>query len=98
MKSLPELKAFYDKYKGDKLEILGVFLNQLKPRTNLHDVLTDEIKEYFGDKLFQTAIRDSIKIAEASALNQSITEYAPKSTGAEDYISLVQEILEREEK
>lgn len=92
--TVEDIQKFYN----NELEILGVFLNQLKPRTNLHDVLTDEIKEYFGDKLFQTAIRDSIKIAEASALNQSITEYAPKSTGAEDYISLVQEILEREEK
>lgn len=90
--TVEDIQKFYNK----DLEISGVFLNQLKLRTNLHEVLSEEIKEYFGDKLLKTAIRDSIKIAEASALNKSITEYAPRSTGADDFHALVEELIERE--
>lgn len=90
--TIEDIQKFYNK----DLEISGVFLNQLKPRTNLHEVLTDEIREYFGDKLLKSSIRDSIKIAEASALNQAITEYAPKSTGANDFRALVDELMFRE--
>lgn len=90
--TIEDIQKFYNK----ELEISGVFLNQLKPRTNLHEVLTEEIREYFGDKLLTTVVRDSIKIAEASALNLSITEYAPRSTGAEDFLALVNELIERE--
>lgn len=90
--TIEDIQKFYNK----DLEISGVFLNQLKPRTNLHEVLTEEIREYFGDKLLNTVVRDSIKIAEASALNLSITEYAPRSTGAEDFVALVEELIERE--
>lgn len=90
--TIEDIQKFYNK----ELEISGVFLNQLKPRTNLHEVLTEEIREYFGDKLLKTVVRDSIKIAEASALNLSITEYAPRSTGAEDFMALVKELIERE--
>lgn len=90
--TIEDIQKFYNK----DLEISGVFLNQLKLRTNLHEVLTEEIREYFGDKLLNTIVRDSIKIAEASALNQAITQYAPRSTGAEDFNALVQELIERE--
>jgi chromosome partitioning protein len=91
--TIEDVKKFFN----SEVEISGVFLNQLKARTNLHEVLTNEIKEYFGDKVLKTTIRDSIKIAEASALNQSITEYAPTSSVAKDFKKLVDEILEREE-
>lgn len=91
--TVDDIKSYYN----PKLEIAGVFLNQLKKRTNLHEFLTDEIKEYFGDKLLKSTIRDSIKIAEASAMNLAVTAYAPDSSGAEDFTSLVNEILEREE-
>lgn len=91
--TVEDIQKFYN----PTVNIAAVFLNQIKNRTNLHEVLTDEIREYFGDKLLNTSIRDSIKIAEASALNMAITDYAPSSTGAKDFRELVNEILEREE-
>lgn len=91
--TIEEIKKFFN----PEIAISGVFLNQMKSRTNLHEVLSEEIREYFGDKLLNSYIRDSIKVPEASALNMAITEYSKSCSGAKDFKQLVDEILSREE-
>ena len=49
--------------------------------------------ELFGDKLLSTKIRDNIAVAESVVHGLDIFSYAPKSYGAEDYTSLVKEIM-----
>jgi chromosome partitioning protein len=43
--------------------------------------------------VFSAVIRTNVALAEAPASGQSIFEYAPKSTGAEDYMALAEEVL-----
>jgi chromosome partitioning protein len=58
------------------------------------DVVNTIIK-YFGEMVFKTMIRDNIALAEAPSKRMDIFTYSPQSPGAEDYISLCREILER---
>ena len=51
----------------------------------------------YGEKVFQTKIRENIAIAEMPLSGQTIFEYDPKSNGATDYRTLTDEIISREE-
>jgi len=78
------------------IEITGIIATRFDKRKNLNKEVVGKIKEYFGDKIFKTLIRDNIALAEAPSYGQSIFEYSPKSYGAEDYLNLSKEILKRE--
>jgi chromosome partitioning protein len=77
------------------LEITGVIATQFSSQKKLHKEVVDKIKDHFGEKLFKTYIRDNISIAEASSFGKTIYEYKSNSPGAEDYLSLSQEIINR---
>jgi chromosome partitioning protein len=71
----------------------GVLICLHDNRKKLARVVSDTIRAYFGDLVFDTVIRTNVALAEAPASGQSIFEYAPKSTGAEDYSALAKEVL-----
>ncbi len=71
----------------------GVLICLHDSRKRLARAVADTIRTYFGDLVFNTIIRTNVALAEAPANGQSIFEYAPKSTGAEDYASLADEVL-----
>jgi chromosome partitioning protein len=71
----------------------GVLICLHDNRKRLARAVADTIRTYFGDLVFDTVIRSNVALAEAPANGQTIFEYAPKSTGAEDYASLAEEIL-----
>lgn len=71
----------------------GVLICLHDSRKKLARAVADTVRSYFGDLVFQTIIRDNVALAEAPANGQTIFEYAPKSTGAEDYLSLAKEVL-----
>ena len=56
------------------------------------------IEGRYGDKVFNTKIRENIALAEMPLSGQSIFEYDPKSNGAVDYMELAKEIIAKEEK
>jgi chromosome partitioning protein len=73
------------------LEWLGVFLNIADMRTiHSRDALT-QLKERFGERVFDTAIRSSIRYAESAERGVSIVDYRPE-LGA-DYLALAEELL-----
>ncbi len=72
----------------------GVLICLHDNRKRLARAVADTIRAYFGDLVFSTVIRENVALAEAPADGQTIFEYAPKSTGAEDYLSLAKEILD----
>jgi chromosome partitioning protein len=76
-----------------KLKILGALISRFDQRTNLHKAVLDDIKKNFPHKVFDTAIRENIVLAEAPAHAKTIFEYAPTSNGAEDYKNLADEII-----
>lgn len=77
------------------LEIGGVVLTMFDTRTNLSKDIAYELKEHFGDKLFDTLVPRNIKLSEAPSHGLSIMEYEPNSTGAMAYERLTEEILKR---
>ncbi|MBO4235116.1 MAG: ParA family protein [Firmicutes bacterium] len=80
------------------LEIEGVILTMFDGRTNLSMQVVEEVKKYFGEKVYSTVIPRNIRLAEAPSYGMAITQYDPKSKGAEAYLEFADEFLEREGK
>ncbi len=80
-----------------KLEIQGVILSMFDGRTNLSIQVVQEVKSYFGNKVYSTVIPRNVRLAEAPSYGLPITEYDPKSKGAEAYGDFADEFLELEE-
>lgn len=78
------------------LKLGGVFLTQYDSRTNMTNEVFQNLKNYFGENLMETKIRNNISLVEAPALVQNIFDYKPNSNGAIDYEMLAQEILRKE--
>lgn len=77
------------------LELTGIIATKYSERLTLNREVLGTLKEHFGDLLFKTVIRATVKLAEAPSYGQDIFHYAPKSHGAEDYLALCREIIER---
>lgn len=74
------------------IEITGIICTLFDSRKNLNKEVVDHIKDYFGDKVFNTIIRDNVALAEAPSHHKTIFEYDPDSYGAKDYHALANEI------
>jgi len=94
---LIDLYAGVKEHYNPSLEILGVLLTKVDRRTNLADEVAQQVRSYFGQKVFDTEIRVNVSLAEAPGAHVSIFQYAPNSRGAEDYQSLAEEVIARAE-
>ncbi|MCL1803905.1 MAG: AAA family ATPase [Eubacteriaceae bacterium] len=77
------------------LEITGVIMTMYDSRTNLSQLVYEEVRNYFGVKVFETIIPRNVRLAEAPSHGQVISQYDPKSKGAIAYASLVKELISR---
>jgi nitrogenase subunit NifH len=73
-----------------------VVLTMFDDRTNLAQQVMNELKNYFGEKLCTTTIPRNIRLAEAPSHGKAALVYDPRSRGAESYIKLAKEIIERQ--
>lgn len=80
---------------NDSLIISGIIATRYDSRKKLNNEVVSKIKDYFGEKVFPTLIRDNISLAEAPSFGKTIFEYKPDSYGAIDYLNLCREILKR---
>ena len=78
------------------LEIQGVILSMFDGRTNLSIQVVEEVKKYFREKVYSTVIPRNVRLAEAPSFGMPITEYDPRSKGAEAYRDFAEEFLEQE--
>ena len=78
------------------LDIEGVVLTMLDDRTNLAQQVMAELKNFFGEKLCKTTVPRNIRLAEAPSHGKAALVYDPRSKGAESYIRLAKEIIERQ--
>ena len=76
-----------------KLEIEGVLLTMYDSRLNLSSQVADEVKSFFKDKIFDTVIHRNVRLSEAPSFGKPALLYDANSTGAQNYLSLVEEIL-----
>lgn len=77
------------------LDIEGVLLTMFDRRLNLSRQVAEEAKEYFGARVFDTAIPRNVRLAEAPSFGQPIVTYDVMSAGAQSYLDLAQELLAR---
>ena len=75
------------------LKIGGIVITQYDGRKTLNKGVTELIKDAFCDKVFKTIIRDNVTLAEAPVNGKNIYQYNKNSNGAQDYMSLAQEVL-----
>ena len=89
---------------NDQLRLTGIVVCMNEPATKLAAEVTSDAASFFsavddpkcpwqGARLFDTAVRRNIRLAEAPSFGQSIFEYAPHSNGAQDYRQLAEEVL-----
>ncbi len=98
LKGIRKLMDIIDFVKGKinrRLTIVGIICTRYDNRKIHHREVLGKIRESLGDSIFYTVIRENISLAESSSFGQTIFEYKPKSHGAEDYMNLSKEVIER---
>ena len=77
------------------LDIEGVLLTMFDERTNLGQQVANDVRQFFKDKVFDTVIPRNVRLGEAPSHGMPVILYDVKSRGAEAYIALAREVLER---
>jgi chromosome partitioning protein len=77
------------------LDIYGVVMTMYDSRTTLSNDVVEEVRKYFGDKVFKTVIPRSVKMSEAPSHGLPITMYAHANKGAIAYKKLAKEVIKR---
>jgi chromosome partitioning protein len=65
------------------------------PRTTLQQQVSEQLKQYYGDKVFNTVIPRNVRLAEAPSYGVPGVVFDPSSKGAQSYIAFAQEMVER---
>jgi chromosome partitioning protein len=96
-KAMPQLQATIDLVKdlNPGLAIGGIVCTMADRRTNLSQVVEQQIRTKYEKLVFETVIPMNTKLAEAPAAGEPITTYAPTSAGGEAYASLAKEVEAR---
>ena len=77
-----------------KLEIEGVLLTMFDSRLRLSNQVAEEVRSYFGDKVFNTIVQRNVRISEAPSFGKPVILYDATSKGSRNYIALAREILQ----
>lgn len=76
------------------LGIEGILLTMFDARTNLSIQVVEEVKKFFGSKVYASIIPRNVRLSEAPSFGQPIIVYDKNSKGAESYLDLAQEVIE----
>jgi chromosome partitioning protein len=79
-----------------KLEIDGIILTMQDPRINLSEQVSNEIRGYFGDKVFKTPVPRNVRLSEAPSHGKPVIAYDKGSKGSRAYLHLANELINRE--
>jgi len=78
---------------NEQLEIEGIVFTMYDTRTNLSVQVVENVKENLNQRIYNTVIPRNIRLAEAPSFGMPISAYDPKSTGAESYRHLAEEVI-----
>ena len=92
------MSQLHDNGLNSRLELIGVVMTMFDSRTNLSQQVVSEVREHFGDRVFETMIPRSTRLAEAPSFGKPIIHYDKYSAGAAAYELLAQELLVRLDK
>jgi chromosome partitioning protein len=80
---------------NETLDIEGVLLTMYDSRLRLSNQVVEEVKKYFGEKVFRSVVTRNVRLSEAPSFGKPIILYDAVSTGSRNYMDLAQEILVR---
>jgi len=80
---------------NQELSIEGVLLTMYDKRLRLSNQVVDEVKKFFGEKVYTTIIQRNVRLSEAPSYAKPVILYDASSVGAQNYISLASEIIQR---
>lgn len=91
MLSIKQVKKLYN----PTLEVTGILITMFNGRLNLSLQVLDELKKYYSDKLFKTGVVRNVKLSEAPSYGEPIIYYDKHSKGAQAYMDIAEEIIDR---
>jgi chromosome partitioning protein len=80
---------------NDQIEIGGIVMTMFDSRTNLSRQVVDEVRQHFGERVYNTVIPRTVRLSEAPSFGKSILEYDPSGVGASAYRALAREFIKR---
>ena len=80
----------------NRLRFGGIVLTMYDAALELTREVDEEVRDFFGEIVFQTVIPRDVAVSEAPSHGQSVIDYAPRSRGCRAYVELCMEVLERE--
>lgn len=92
VKNINQIKKVFN----PMLKVQGIVLTMFDRRNNLSTMVEKDVRQYFGELVYQTVIPRSVRISEAPSHGKPILIYDFKSVGAQAYINLAKEVLKRE--
>ena len=78
-----------------ELDIEGLLLTMYDSRLRLSNQVVDEVKKHFDEMVFETIIQRNVRLGEAPSYGESIISYDAGSTGANNYLNLAHELIEK---
>ncbi|HPC84795.1 MAG TPA: ParA family protein [Thermoanaerobaculaceae bacterium] len=78
-----------------ELAVEGVLLTLFDERLSLAQQVTEEVRRFFGSSVYSTVIPRNVRLAEAPSFGQTILQYDIRSRGAQAYLALASEVLQR---
>ena len=79
------------------VKALGLLLTMAESRTSLSREIQKQLRDFFGQLVFESVVHRNVLLAEAPSAGESILTYAPKSKASKEYLSLSQEVIARVE-
>src|SRR5262249_59530447 len=79
-----------------RLQLGGIVMTMYDGRTNLSAQVVAEVRQHFGERVYQTVIPRSVRLSEAPSFGKSILEYAPSGAAADGFLALGREFIERD--
>jgi chromosome partitioning protein len=80
---------------NSRLKFGGILLTMYDPALELTAEVDREVRDFFGEVVFQTVIPRDVAVSEAPSHARSVIDYFPRSRGARAYVELCQEVMER---
>jgi len=80
---------------NDRIELTGIVMTMYDGRTNLSGQVVADVREHFGERVYETSIPRTVRLSEAPSFGKSIFEYDPNGAGARAYRSLAAEFMRR---
>ncbi|MEJ2026658.1 MAG: ParA family protein, partial [Limibacillus sp.] len=92
MQTVERVKALYN----SELKLHGIAVTMYDKRNNLSDQVADDVRAYFGDKVFKTVIPRNVRVSEAPSFGLPALLYDWRCQGSQAYIRLAAEMLKRD--